>query len=133
MFVRWKNRTLAKKHGGVPAERSLYAVVVKNQRVDGRTKQKVVKYLAHIGERSLHDVEHQANFWLRADQALAELELTPEQRAEIEEKLLTVVPRPPAGIKVFTPPGPRSTMDSAMRQRSKSLERTLTHTTAVES
>ena len=94
MFVRWKNRTLARKDSSVPAERSLYAVIVKNQRVEGRTKQKVVKYLAHISEPHLAAPRHQSQFWERAELALAELELTPEQRKEIEEKLESVVARP---------------------------------------
>jgi hypothetical protein len=100
MFVRWKNRTLARKNGSGPAERSLYAVIVKNQRVEGRTKQKVVKYLAHISEGHLNDPIHQSHFWERVDQALAELvsvpelAMTPELRKEIESKLASVVARP---------------------------------------
>jgi hypothetical protein len=130
MFVRWKNRTLAKKHSSVPAERSLYAVIVKNQRVEGRTKQKVVKYLAHISESQLGDAEHQANFWLRADQALAELELTAEQRTEVEEKLASVVARP-----AFTPSlhyDAAGTPATTGRRRAKSVERKLAGAMTVE-
>jgi hypothetical protein len=136
MFVRWKNRTLAKRHGAVPAERSLYAVVVKNQRVEGRTKQKVVKYLAHISERCLMDPQHQANFWQRADQALSEIEMTPEQRIEIEEKLLAVVARPPQSAPstiVFDPTGSTTASESpAQRYRTKSLDRAIIPAMIVE-
>lgn len=135
MFVRWKNRTLAKRHGAVPAERSLYAVVVKNQRIEGRTKQKVVKYLAHISERCLMDPQHQANFWQRADQALSEIEMTPEQRTEIEEKLRVVVARPPQNIVTaipFDPTATTATETPARRYRTKSLDRVIAPAMIVE-
>lgn len=135
MFVRWKNRTLAKRHGAVPAERSLYAVVVKNQRIEGRTKQKVVKYLAHISERCLMDPQHQANFWQRADQALSEIEMAPEQRAEIEEKLRVVVARPPQNIVAAIPFDPTATTAAetpARRYRTKSLDRVIAPAMIVE-
>jgi hypothetical protein len=132
MFVRWKNRTLARKHGSDPAERSLYAVIVKNQRVEGRTKQKVVKYLAHISEQHLADQQHQANFWHRTDQALAELELTAELRAEIEEKIASVVPRPAFTAGLAMNYDASSTPAARSKRRVKSLERSMIAAAVIE-
>lgn len=94
MFVRWKKRTLAPKNGSTTPERSLYAVIVKNQRIEGQTRQKVVKYLAHINEALLADPLHQSHFWERAEQGLAELQLEPALKKEIEKKLAATVARP---------------------------------------
>jgi hypothetical protein len=97
MFVRWKHRTLAARNGSGANVRSLYAVIVKNHRVEGRTRQKVVKYLAHITESDIDRPEHREYFWQRVDQGLAGLGLGREERAEIEAKLAGVVRRPDRG------------------------------------
>jgi hypothetical protein len=94
MFVRWKNRTLATRTGSGLNDRSFYAVIVKNQRVEGRTRQKVVKYLAHINESEIDLPEHREYFWQRVDLGLRDLDLSREERAEIEMKLAGVVRRP---------------------------------------
>lgn len=94
MFVRWKNRTLTARNGAGPNSRSFYAVIVKNQRVEGRTRQKVIKYLAHINESEIDLPEHREYFWQRVDHGLTDLDLTHEERFEIEAKLAGVVRRP---------------------------------------
>jgi len=82
------------------------------------------------------DPQHQTNFWQRADQALSEIEMTPEQRMEIEEKLLAVVARPsqsaPSTI-VFDPTGSTTASESpARRYRTKSLDRAIVPAMIVE-
>ena len=94
MFIRWKARTLRKPGSSGLETRSLYAVLVESRRVEGRPRQKVVKYLAHLNEDQKHDDEHRRLFWERVDEKLATLSLAPRERTEIEEKLSEVIARP---------------------------------------
>ena len=106
MFVRWKKRTRRRRNGwteeGKPRhDRSLYAVLVENRRERGTVRQKVIKHLAHIGEPYLDAPAHQRYFWQRVDDHLDEMLFDPQVRGQIESKLLTVVPRPPANEEDF--------------------------------
>ena len=91
MFVRWKRRKLKKKwHGGCVR----YAVLVKSERVNGKPRQKVIKYLGHIADYGLEWPGHRFDFWDRVDKNLGELGLDDKSRREIERKLDDRVPRP---------------------------------------
>ena len=97
MFVRWKRRnTNPKRTRGWPglAEHSLYAVLVRSDRVDGKPRQRVVRYLAHIGEQYTGATAHQQYFWERVDAQLDDLGLDDAIRQSVTSSLIEVVPRP---------------------------------------
>jgi hypothetical protein len=93
MFVRWKRRKLAQKESACSQAYSLYAVLVRNQRVEGKTMQQVVKYLAYISESDIEDPAERLRFWERVDKGLIDLHLPPDQVEAIDQKLNRVVPR----------------------------------------
>lgn len=94
MFVRWKRRRLVQRDAAGLPHYSLYAVLVENHRVDGKTMQRVVRYLAYIAESAVRDPEEGARFWDRVEETLDEMGVEGESRAQIEEKLASVVVRP---------------------------------------
>lgn len=96
MYVRWKVRKLSRRGKLGPARRAFYAVLVECRRVDGQPRQKVVKYLAHINEQDLGVSDARRLFWEQANEGLGTIEMGPDERARIEEKLEEVVPRPAA-------------------------------------
>lgn len=102
MFVRWKKRQLISDNTHVDESNlSLYAVLVENHRVEGKTRQKVVKYLGYINESHINDPSDQERFWQQVTSNLNGLHLEPEDHQKITTKLLEVVPNPLA-----IPPGP---------------------------
>ena len=96
MFVRWKRRRLAQRDAAGLPHYSLYAVLVENNRIEGKTMQRVVRYLAYIAEHDVHDPVERARFWEKVGETLDEMEIDGESRAAIEEKLAAVVERPVA-------------------------------------
>ena len=80
MFLRFKSRIIGKVDSSNPPSRSLYAVVVHNQRIEGKTRQRVVKYLAQISETDIPDPLHQRRFWNRATLAMDDV----KQRLALE-------------------------------------------------
>jgi len=98
MFMRWKRRRLVQHDGNGLPQYSLYAVLVENQRVEGRTMQRVVKYLGYIAEIAIHHDEERERFWERIAEALNDMALEPERRRIIEEKIAVLVPRPVCGV-----------------------------------
>ncbi len=95
MFVRWKKRQLSTDAGTLESTNvSLYAVLVQNNRVQGKTRQRVVKYLGYINEAALSDPNHQSRFWQQVRKNLETLKLEPEEHLKIITKLIAVVPDP---------------------------------------
>jgi hypothetical protein len=94
MFVRWKRRRLAQRDAADLPHYSLYAVLVENNRVDGKTMQRVVRYLAYIAESDVRDPGERARFWDRVEETLDEMGVEGDSRAAIEDKLASVVERP---------------------------------------
>ncbi len=74
MFVRWKRRPLRRRHPwSPPDEHALYAVLVVARRVDGRPRQRVVRYLGAIKEGQLRYPLSVDHFWQTVDRNLAEV------------------------------------------------------------
>lgn len=97
MFVRWKKRQLSSDINTPEARNiSLYAVLVENHRIEGKTRQTVVKYLGYINEAHLGDTLHQERFWQQVMGNLRTLgmEESKEDYRRIVSKLLEVVPNP---------------------------------------
>lgn len=94
MFVRWKRRQLCRKPRWAKPEYVRYAVLVESARVDGKPKQKIIRYLAHIKEKYLTATAHQEWFWIRVDAHFSELGLEPTVQTNLEDSLLRVVVRP---------------------------------------
>lgn len=97
MFVRWKKRQLSSDINNPETRNvSLYAVLVENHRVEGKTRQTVVKYLGYINEASLGDTFHQERFWQQVKGNLKALGMQEDQDdyRRIASKLLEVVPNP---------------------------------------
>lgn len=115
MYVRWKKRELRKQVftgkyrwkvvGGqrrvVAVRRSeptgdyaLSAQLVESRRVDGKPRQKVIKYLGTINESKITYVGHRIGFWRTASAAFKALNLPPEQQHAIELALHDRVPFP---------------------------------------
>jgi hypothetical protein len=94
MFVRWKRRRLAQRDAAGLPHYSLYAVLVENHRVDGKTMQHVVRYLAYIAESDVRDPVECGRFWSRVEETLNEMGIDGETRGAIEEKLAAMVGRP---------------------------------------
>jgi hypothetical protein len=96
MFLRWKRRKLRPRYdrGVLQAEHSWYAVLVRSERVDGKPRQRVVRYLGHILEKHLGATAHREGFWKRMDWHLDDLNLDPATRGQVETKLGALVKRP---------------------------------------
>jgi hypothetical protein len=92
MFVRWKRRERRRDKHLCPFVR--YAVLVKSERVDGKPRQRIVRYLAHIGESYLDATAHQQYFWDRVNPQLDDLDVDSTTRQSLEAALLAVVGRP---------------------------------------
>jgi hypothetical protein len=114
MYVRWKRRAMRKQvHVGrkwaiVKGQRTivhvkesqptgdyaLSAQLVESHRVDGRPRQKVIKYLGTIREPAVAHVGHRMSFWRTVSAAFKALDLPPEQQHTIELALHARVPFP---------------------------------------
>jgi hypothetical protein len=84
---------------------SWVAVIVRSERVTGRPRQRLVRYVGSIDCADIHRLSARRRFWDRAGIALAGF--TPEERERFEHALKTKGPRPteeevatasPAGI-----------------------------------
>lgn len=108
MFFRWKKRKQppteyrgrrAQSALQLPTSESTYhsALMVESVRVDGKPKQRTVKYLGSIGELQIQSplASDRSLFWAQVGQHLTELDLPEDQRREIEAKIEAKVPRPP--------------------------------------
>ena len=95
MDVRWKRKLLRRgRRRGEDPGHTLSAVLVENQRVDGRPCQRYVKHLGAIHERYAEAPGHAGGFWETADAALASIVLPEPERQAIEARLAERVPRP---------------------------------------
>lgn len=111
MFVRWKRkRRKDSSHWERPdpdtravrvytPEFLLSAVVVESVRIDGKPRQRTIKYLGSIRECKLDPdnksgIFHHGYFWRSVDANLAELELPESERVRIVAILEDTVPRP---------------------------------------
>jgi hypothetical protein len=103
VFVRWKRRPLRRRREtSSPAEQALSAVLVETHRVDGRPRQRVVRYLATIKAGQLVYPLSVERFWQAVDARLAELPLADDQRHVIERKIGEAVPRPDPDVLART-------------------------------
>jgi hypothetical protein len=114
MYVRWKRRAMRKqvyvgrKWAVVKGQRKIVhikesrptgdyahsAQLVESHRIDGKPRQKVIKYLGTINESRVAHVGHRIGFWRTASAAFKALGLPPEQQHTIELALHARVPFP---------------------------------------
>jgi hypothetical protein len=114
MFVRWKRKRRKDTYHFEPdppgvkvySRRRIAdpqwlrsAVLVESVRVDGRPRQRTIKYLGSIRECHLdlegqYSIFHRGYFWRSADANLERLDLSDLERARIIAALEDVVPRP---------------------------------------
>ncbi len=105
MFVRWKRKRRRDDTSGFGNARTVTpqwlrsAVIVESIRVDGRPKQRILKYLGSIRECYLDpdnhaSIYHWGYFWRSVDANLEQLELSDVDRVRIVAVLEDVVPRP---------------------------------------
>ena len=97
MFVRWKRRQLKKDRGWdfvdkrhKPAPVLLSAVLVESVRIDGKPRQRIVRYLGSIHDAELTDTQGalwRRHFWTVADRRLADMALADAQRVQIVAQL----------------------------------------------
>ncbi len=120
MFVRWKRKRRKDSYHfepDPPGVKVTYrpriadpqwlrsAVLVESVRVDGRPRQRTIKYLGSIRECHL-DLERQSSifhhgyFWRSADANLETLDISDLERARIVATLEDVVPRPDPEARV---------------------------------
>ncbi len=123
MFVRWKRREpTAHKHHIYSRGRgtyifysgryrwkdadergaSLYAVLVRSARVNGKPRQKVIKHLARAAEKHLDQLWQRVVFWDEVRPKLVALRLPPDELAKIEQQLAAKIePVPEAEAEQF--------------------------------
>jgi len=86
VYVRWKSRST-----GAATEHAWSLVLVRSERVDGKPRQRVVKYLGSIRDSEMEQPPAVTRFWQRVDAQLDELRhagtLTGREREDIERKL----------------------------------------------
>ena len=106
MFVRWKRRVSRPLWHAQRNDQDhiRYAVVVRSERVDGKPRQRIVKYLGGIRESyvvpAITDrltrrkaLYARQRFWRSVPTALASLDLPGHERDAIEAKIDARVPR----------------------------------------
>ena len=108
MYIRWKRRPVGANRGysGSPQnEQHLDVVLARSERVDGKPRQRVVKYLGTIRESYIDPasitntyVQTRARFaltwfWEKVDRALGELELDDATRELLAANVAARVPR----------------------------------------
>ncbi len=94
MYIRWKRKKRTKEIAWMIKEGDyIYAVLVEARRIDGKPRQKTVKYLGGIREKN-QDIYGQMTFWDKAEKELASLNLDPAARNKIIVSLEKVVPKP---------------------------------------
>jgi hypothetical protein len=94
MYVRWNRRKRIKKIEWVMKEGDyMYAVLVETHRIDGKPRQKTIKYLGGVGENN-PSAFRRMRFWEKAEKELASLNLDPAARDKIIAILGKKVPKP---------------------------------------
>jgi hypothetical protein len=69
-------------------------VLMERQQIDGKERQRPVKYLAQIHERDMGDQVQQAIFWARIGAMLDEMAIDVDERKKIERQIRALIPRP---------------------------------------
>ncbi len=98
MFVRWKRQLLRKsvKWEGMTPDYGLYAVLIESYLKQGKPSQRFIKHLGSISENEIRVPLFRRQFWEGVEDALANLELLPEEKSKIHARLSEKV-KPPAG------------------------------------
>jgi hypothetical protein len=87
MFVRWKKRPLSR------GDFDLCAVVVASERIDGKPRQRYIKYLAGISISSIDDRYSVWRFWEKVDHKLNSIaSLDAEKRQYLRGQVALRVP-----------------------------------------
>ena len=73
---------------------TLYAVLVRSDREDGRIKQTVIKYLGSIRQEEIEFANCRRSFWHKARQNLLTLDIQEQTMKTILSRLQKVVPEP---------------------------------------
>ena len=95
MYVRWKRRKLTRRlRDDSEPGHSLYAVLVKSERINGQPRQRVIKHLGSFRGKNIPEVIIRDYFWRRVQAKLSKLDLNPETQAKVEAQLSRRVPRP---------------------------------------
>ncbi len=87
-------RVVAIRESQPSGDYALSAQLVESHRIDGKPRQKVIKYLGSINEARIQYVGHRIGFWRTASAAFKALALPPEQQHIIELALHARVPFP---------------------------------------
>ena len=94
MYVRWKRRPLRRRRIDRSPDWAQSAVLVESRRIDGKPRQRVVRYLGSIREGMLEAIAWQAAFWRDVEWHLDDLGLDEATRRSVVATLLRTVPRP---------------------------------------
>ena len=94
MYVRWNKANRQRPHGFKYV--SHIAVLVESKRIDGRPRQKVLKYLGSIESYLMKEPHIQRYFWKNVSVRLDSLQppLTADERKKIEDIIQKTVPMP---------------------------------------
>lgn len=90
MYLRWKKRRLSHDEGS-DRTHSLSAVLVENQRVNGKPRQRYIRHLATIQCHQLADPRWRSVFWTSAERRLADVAIDPALREKVTARLAEVV------------------------------------------
>jgi hypothetical protein len=100
MFLRWKKRKLPESKRWFNRKHRpgvlLTAVLVESVRIDGKSRQKTVKYLGSIQQWRIEQAAFFVlrDFWQKVSSELDTVTLTKKTRREIENQITAVVPKP---------------------------------------
>ena len=103
MYVRWKKKNRKRRYNESIPKVTLCAVIVRSQRINGKSKQKVVKYLGSIREEQVKYSYSRDIFWRNVRQKLYELDINTKDREVIIRKLREVVPEDKHTKLYFSP------------------------------
>jgi len=93
MYIRWKKRKKLVSEGGPKEETTvLYPIVCKNERVNGKPRQKFVAHLGHIAEFYMAYNSSLCNFWHDVRIQLAKLNMNESTHDKLVGQIAKVVP-----------------------------------------
>jgi hypothetical protein len=101
MYIRWKRKERKAIYSFKGKDTLLYAVAVESKRVNGKPRQKIVKYLGSISELAQAEGNYyrMASFWNKVEKALAELAKEDKYKDQVDklrEQVKKNVPVPTA-------------------------------------
>ena len=94
MYLRWKKKKRNKKKANSILRFTLSPVIVESIWEEGRTKQRVLKYLGAIREENISHLYHRRDFWNKVHTNLLSIEISPQQRALFVKQIEAVIPKP---------------------------------------